>query len=119
MTTDPLRRLARAAVDLGRDINREPLPESGPREIRHAARAFNMMQTRLRNHIHQRNQMLAAISHDLQTPLTRLRLRLEESRSRDTGGSGVGPTIARNIAHRHGGELWLENSQAIMKLPCA
>ena len=78
MTTEPLRRLAQAALELGRNLDREPLVESGAREIRHAARAFNMMQARLRNHVRQRNQMLAAISHDLQTPLTRLRLRLEK-----------------------------------------
>jgi signal transduction histidine kinase len=78
LTTEPLLRLAQAALELGRDIGREPLPEKGPREIRHATRAFNLMQSRLSNHIQQRNQMLAAISHDLQTPLTRMRLRLEK-----------------------------------------
>lgn len=78
MTTSPLRKLADAARELGRNLDREPLAEDGPREIRHAAQAFNMMQSRLRNYVRQRNQMLAAISHDLQTPLTRLRLRLEK-----------------------------------------
>lgn len=78
LTTDPLLRLAQAALELGRDIDRQPLPEAGPREIRHATRAFNLMQSRLSSHIQQRNQMLAAISHDLQTPLTRMRLRLEK-----------------------------------------
>ncbi|MDE2430523.1 MAG: HAMP domain-containing protein, partial [Burkholderiales bacterium] len=59
-------------------INRPPLPESGAREILQATRAFNAMQARIRQHIAQRTHMLAAITHDLQTPLTRLRLRLEK-----------------------------------------
>ncbi len=78
MTTRPLGRLARAAAALGGDINRPPLPESGPSEVRRAATAFNVMQQRIRNYIDERSEMLASIAHDLQTPLTRLRLRLEK-----------------------------------------
>lgn len=78
MTTRPLEQLANAATELGHNINRPPLPESGPTEVRHAAAAFNAMQAQLRRHIHERTQMLAAITHDLQTPLTRIRLRLEK-----------------------------------------
>jgi signal transduction histidine kinase len=78
MTVIPLKRLARAAEDLGNDIDHPPLPQQGASEIRQAAAAFNAMQARIRNHIRQRTQMLAAITHDLQTPLTRLRLRLEK-----------------------------------------
>lgn len=73
----PLQRLAAAATALGRDLDREPMAETGPREVRHAAQAFNAMQRQLQHHLAQRTQMLAAITHDLQTPLTRLRLRLE------------------------------------------
>ena len=51
---------------------------SGASEIRQASAAFNAMQARIRQYIFQRTQMLAAITHDLQTPLTRLRLRLEK-----------------------------------------
>src|SRR5690606_739222 len=51
---------------------------SGPREVREAAQAFNVMQQRLRKTLAERTHMLAAITHDLQTPLTRLRLRLEK-----------------------------------------
>jgi signal transduction histidine kinase len=78
MATRPLGRLARAATALGGDINQPPLPESGPSEVRHAAVAFNVMQARIRSYVEERTQMLAAIAHDLQTPLTRLRLRLEK-----------------------------------------
>lgn len=78
MTTRPLKVLARAAQDLGQDINRAPLELSGASEIRQASAAFNAMQARIRQYIFQRTQMLAAITHDLQTPLTRMRLRLEK-----------------------------------------
>lgn len=78
MTMRPLNQLAQAATDLGQDINRAPLPEQGSSEILQATRAFNAMQNRIRQHIQQRTHMLAAITHDLQTPLTRLRLRLEK-----------------------------------------
>lgn len=73
----PLERLAVAATALGTDLQRAPMPVTGPAEVRRAAVAFNTMQQRLRSHIVQRMRMLAAITHDLQTPLTRLRLRLE------------------------------------------
>ncbi len=78
MTTRPLKVLARAAQDLGQDINRAPLALDGASEIRQASAAFNAMQARIRQYIFQRTQMLAAITHDLQTPLTRMRLRLEK-----------------------------------------
>ena len=75
--TRPLSRLAEAAEALGRDINRPPLPETGPREVRRAARAFNSMQERLARYIRTRTGILTAMSHDLKTPITRLRLRAE------------------------------------------
>jgi signal transduction histidine kinase len=78
MTVRPLQRLAQAAHGLGNDIDQPPLAEQGSTEIRQATAAFNAMQERIRQHIGQRTQMLAAITHDLQTPLTRLRLRLEK-----------------------------------------
>lgn len=77
MASAPLQRLAAAADALGADLQRAPMPVSGPLEVRRAAQAFNAMQQRLQHHLAQRTQMLAAITHDLQTPLTRLRLRLE------------------------------------------
>lgn len=75
--TRPLARLAGAARGLGTDLERPPLPETGPLEVRDAAIAFNDMQARLRRQLAERDQLLAAVSHDLKTPLARLRLRLE------------------------------------------
>ena len=75
--TRPLQLLATAADELGRDINRPPLAEGGPAEVRRAAHAFNTMQTRLVHFIDERTRLLAAMSHDLKTPLTRMRLRAE------------------------------------------
>lgn len=73
----PLRTLEAAAARLGVDPRAEPLPETGPREVRRAAAAFNEMQRRLTRYVEDRTRMLAAISHDLRTPITRLRLRAE------------------------------------------
>jgi len=75
--TRPLSQLSQAAHELGRDIDRPPLKESGSVEVRNAARAFNTMQTRLVRFLHDRTRILAAVSHDLKTPITRMRLRVE------------------------------------------
>lgn len=77
LATRPLTELARAADELGRDINRAPLAEHGPAEVRRAARAFNEMQQRLKRYLEDRTRLLTAVSHDLRTPITRLRLRAE------------------------------------------
>ncbi len=53
------------------------MAEQGPEEVRRAARAFNAMQTRIHDHLQERARILAAISHDLQTPITRMKLRVE------------------------------------------
>ena len=75
--TAPLTSLSAAAVRLGTDLHAPPLREAGTIEMRKAAHAFNTMQARLRGVIENRTRMLAAISHDLRTPLTLLRLRAE------------------------------------------
>ena len=75
--TAPVRLLADAALRLGRNVDAPALVTSGTVEMRHAATAFNDMQCRLRRLIDNRTLMLAAISHDLRTQLTLLRLRAE------------------------------------------
>ncbi|OIQ94238.1 osmolarity sensor protein EnvZ [mine drainage metagenome] len=75
--TRPLAVLASAADALGKDINRPPLPETGPTEVRRAAHAFNIMQSSLVRFIQDRTRIFAAMSHDLKTPITRMRLRTE------------------------------------------
>lgn len=75
--TRPLSRLASAADNIGRGVRQPKLEEKGARELRHAARAFNSMQDRLHRYLDSRTRVLAAMSHDLKTPLTRLRLQVE------------------------------------------
>ena len=75
--TRPLATLADAATGLARDLDRPPLPESGPAEVSRAAQAFNTMQRALKRYVETRAQALAGVSHDLRLPLTRVRLRLE------------------------------------------
>lgn len=75
--TRPLRLFAVAAERLGKDVHAAPMKENGPDEIVHAARSFNEMQSRLQRLIDNRTRMLAAISHDLRTPITLMRLRAE------------------------------------------
>jgi signal transduction histidine kinase len=73
----PLRRLAASAEAVGRGENVPPLPENGPDDIRKTTEAFNRMQARLFRFVEDRTRMLAAIGHDLRSPLTSLRLRAE------------------------------------------
>jgi signal transduction histidine kinase len=78
VATRPLHELARVADALGPDLKAERLEEDGPSEVAQAARAFNAMQERISGHVAERMQILAAISHDLQTPITRMRLRVDQ-----------------------------------------
>ncbi|WP_334024051.1 ATP-binding protein [Burkholderia gladioli] len=73
----PLRSFAKAAEALGRNIYQAPLAVDGPQEVRSAAKAFNAMQQRLIDSFGERTRLLSAVSHDLRSPLTRLRLRAE------------------------------------------
>ncbi|THD56010.1 ATP-binding protein [Phenylobacterium sp.] len=111
MAAAPLRDLSRAARELGRDLDRSPLPERGPYEVRDALRAFNLMQAKLRDHVVERTRILASITHDLQTPLTRLRLRIEKvsdpalrSRLIDDLG-GMLALVRQGLDYHRGNEL--------------
>ena len=88
----PLTRLAQAVDNLDPDHPGVQLDESGPREVRYAAVAFNALQARIAAHLKERMQLLAAISHDLQTPITRMKLRVEvmdEGVEKDKFGSDL------------------------------
>jgi signal transduction histidine kinase len=91
LAVQPVRMLGDAADRLSRNIEEPPLPEKGAADIRAASRAFNRMQDRLRRHVKSRTLAFAAMSHDIRTPLTRLRLKLEslDDASRDSLGSDL------------------------------
>ena len=82
----PLRDFARAAEMIGRDPSVTILPLSGPAEVGRAANAFNQMHNRLRAFVDDRTAMVGAISHDLRTPLTRLRFRIEDVDAKQRDG---------------------------------
>ena len=86
----PLARLARAAQDLGKGGDPPPVPETGPSEVRAVARAFNSMKESLKNEERERTTFLAGISHDLRTPLARLRLDVEMLEGRVEPGTQAG-----------------------------
>ena len=86
LTTRPLTQLARAAEAMTPTADGPRMSEEGPVEVKQAATAFNTMQERIGRHVKERLHILASISHDLQTPITRMRLRaeaLEESEDRE------------------------------------
>ncbi len=105
IATRPLRQLADAADNL--DITRagNPLPEQGSNEVRSATRAFNRMQQRIYDDVRERTGMLAAITHDLQTPLTRLRLRLEKLPDEALRNKLVGDMQSMQLMLQEGLEL--------------
>jgi signal transduction histidine kinase len=73
----PMRALAVGADRLGRGLDADPLPLAGPSEVRETTQAFNRMKVRLTRFVNERTHMLAALSHDLRSPLTAMRLRIE------------------------------------------
>lgn len=75
--TGPLNNLAHASERLGRGAGEGPLPIVGPKEVQNLTKAFNTMQDRLTRFVSDRTQMLAALAHDLRSPLTALRVRAE------------------------------------------
>jgi signal transduction histidine kinase len=77
----PYRRLERAVRRLGEDLNAPEIAERGDYEVRSVIRAINTMQQRLKNHLSEREHLAAALAHDLRTPLTRMKIRCELSKS--------------------------------------
>ncbi len=77
LVMQPLKKLANAAERLGENIHSPPLDVNGPVEVRQAAQAFNVMQRKLIDSIAERTRFLAAVSHDLRSPITRMKLRTE------------------------------------------
>jgi protein-histidine pros-kinase len=77
MLARPMQRLAHAASKLGARLDQPAIEESGSSEERQAARNFNRMQERIRQSVEERGRFLAAVSHDLRSPLTRMKLRLQ------------------------------------------
>jgi signal transduction histidine kinase len=118
LATRPLQQLAEAADALGPAQAATPLPEQGPREVARAAIAFNAMQERIRTHLEERMRILAAVSHDLQTPITRLRLRaelMEDAALR----SKLLADLAEMQALVEEGVSYARSAQAIREQPCA
>ena len=85
----PIRRLVHAADAFGKGQDALSFKPSGAREIRQAASAFIKMRARIRRHIDQRTEMLAGVSHDLRTPLTRMKLQLAMLEDKEKGGSEI------------------------------
>jgi two-component system osmolarity sensor histidine kinase EnvZ len=89
-----IRRLAGAAEAFGLGRDRGPIRPEGATEVRQAATAFNRMQERIRRFLQQRTEMLAGVSHDLRTPLTRLRLALAMLPAGEASGQDVAEMTA-------------------------
>ncbi|WP_159915443.1 ATP-binding protein [Pantoea sp. 18069] len=106
-TLRPIKALAAAAECVSRGERIAPLPLVGPRETREVSAAFNLMQDKLRRFVDDRTQLLAAISHDIRTPITSLRLRtalLEPSEQRDAMErtlTGMGEMVAQTLEFAH------------------
>jgi signal transduction histidine kinase len=94
MLVQPLGRLASAAQRFDPALDQPPLPETGPAELRTLAAALNAMSVRVRRLVEQRTQMLAAIGHDLRTPITRMRLRVEEAQN-----ESLRDGLVRDLSH--------------------
>lgn len=105
LTTVPLRRLTSAARRFSLSHDPEPIAETGPAEVRTALATFNVMQNRVRNGFRERTQMLAAIAHDLQTPMTRLRLRIERVQDIELRERLIGDLAVMQVLVRDGLEL--------------
>lgn len=105
LTSVPLRRLTDAAQRFSVSIDPQPIPVHGPQEVRATLETFNLMQQQVRDGFRERTQILAAVTHDLQTPLTRLRLRLEQVGDEDLRARLISDLSAMQGLVRDGLEL--------------
>jgi signal transduction histidine kinase len=115
--TRPLAQLARAADALGRDGQGEALAEDGPLEVARAALAFNSMQRRISHYLSERMQLLAAISHDLQTPITRMRLRADLMDDVPLREKFLGDLNAMQLLVQEG-IAYARDGQGVTEAPC-
>lgn len=119
VATRPLSQLADAAARLGTDPESAAMPEQGPTEVQRAATAFNAMQRRIGEHMAERLQILAAVSHDLQTPITRMRVRtdlLADGALRDklqADLQGMQHLVEEGLAYARTAHAAMEKPQAI------
>ncbi|MDE1180507.1 HAMP domain-containing sensor histidine kinase [Paraburkholderia sp.] len=117
IATRPLHQLAVAADTLGPDLKAARLPEDGPSEVTRAARAFNAMQDRIATYMTERMQILAAISHDLQTPITRMRLRVDVMDD-DTQGAKLRQDLQEMELLVKEGVTYARTMQGSTEAPC-
>jgi signal transduction histidine kinase len=115
--TRPLAQLARAADALGQDGHGEALAEDGPLEVARAALAFNSMQRRISHYLSERMQLLAAISHDLQTPITRMRLRADLMDDAPLREKFLGDLDAMQLLVQEG-IAYARDGQGVTESPC-
>ncbi|NBB61488.1 HAMP domain-containing protein [Pseudomonas sp. ODNR1LW] len=105
IATRPVRHMAAGAQALGESLDASPMSEAGPIEVRRAAQALNSLQTRLKASIAAKSQVLAAVTHDIQTPMTRMRLRLEKVEDPDLRQKLLGDLAAMQALAREGLEI--------------
>ena len=115
--TRPLAQLARAADALGRDARGVSLAEDGPLEVARAAIAFNAMQRRINDYLSERMRLLAAISHDLKTPITRMRLRADLMDDVPLREKFLGDLDAMQLLVQEG-IAYARDGQGVTEAPC-
>lgn len=115
--TQPLTQLAQAANALKADMPADPLPEDGPLEVARAAGAFNAMRRRIAEALAERMQILAAISHDLQTPITRMQLRVDLMDDAQHRDKLSGDLQAMHMLVKEG-IAYARNAHGIAEAPC-
>ena len=118
LATRPLHQLAVAADALGPDLKASRLPEGGPSEVARAARAFNAMQDRISTYMTERMQILAAISHDLQTPITRMRLRVDVMDDDDPQAAKLRQDLHEMQALVKEGVTYARTMHGTTEMPC-